>query len=183
MELRRREYQETQRSCQTLELALEARRHESESKRDWFARRDAERAEEEAGDGGWTRTSRSSDLIGTSYDGRTRSCSRQSGGWPGVAWKGRRRAGASASARGGVGGCRAGPGSFRKRIVLSETPTPPPCGPAAPESIQASDVDEALTSQRPSERPVDQGCRGGRRRVLGQAETFVGRKLAKALRR
>ena len=48
MELRRREYQETQRSCQTLELALEALRHESESKRDWFARRDAERAEEEA---------------------------------------------------------------------------------------------------------------------------------------
>ena len=42
MELRRREYQETQRSCQTLELALEALRHESESKRDWFARRDAE---------------------------------------------------------------------------------------------------------------------------------------------
>ena len=47
MELRRREYQETQRSCQTLELALEALRHESESKRDWPRGEDAERAEEE----------------------------------------------------------------------------------------------------------------------------------------
>lgn len=48
MELRRREYQETQNKCQTLELALESLRHESESKRDWFARRNAEKSEEEA---------------------------------------------------------------------------------------------------------------------------------------
>ena len=48
MELRRREYQETQNKCQALELALESLRHESESKRDWFARRNAEKSEEEA---------------------------------------------------------------------------------------------------------------------------------------
>ena len=179
MELRRREYQETQRSCQTLELALEALRHESESKRDWFARRDAERAEEEAwrrrvdADVAQLRSDR--DELRRQNSELLETVRRMAGG-DGMEGDvvARAQVQAHAAASAAVVPVQA---HLERELSLVRRHVAALRSGGSFENIAPGDVDEALTSQRPSELLI-KGVVAG---AVSEAETRLEEKLAKAL--